>query len=33
MGLKQKRRMENNFKKNIEEKTDRKIRDEKQEKD
>ena len=33
MGLKQKRRLENNFKKNIEEKTDRKIRDEKQEKD
>ena len=33
MGLKQKRRMENSFKKNIEEKTDRKIRDEKQEKD
>ena len=33
MGLKQKRRMENYFKKNIEEKTDRKIRDEKQEKD
>ena len=33
MGLKQKRRMENNFKKNIEEKTDRNIRDEKQEKD
>ena len=31
MGLKQKRRLENNFKKNIEEKTDRKIRDEKQE--
>ena len=33
MGLKQKIRMENNFKKNIEEKTDRKVSDEKQEKD